>query len=119
MWRPRPARRRPPPRRPGRRWRPPSAAGFGTWQLSLPTKGSDGGDGPLVVGAAVRGPQDHGRAGRRAARAVERGAGGLVDDLVAPVAERREPPLLVVAPGPRGLHGVDAVAGAAGAVGDH
>src|SRR3954471_3666966 len=59
--------------------------------------GSDGCDGPLVVGAVVRSPQDRRVADRAVARAVQGGAGAAVDDLVKTVAHAVEPPLLVVA----------------------
>src|SRR4051794_41148883 len=80
---------------------------------------SDGGDRPLVVGAAVRSPHDGGGADRRVTGAVQGCAGAPVDDLVAAVADAVEPPLLVVATVPRRLHGVRAVGGVAPAVRDH
>src|SRR6185312_10913709 len=58
---------------------------------------SDPGDGPLVVGAAVRRPQDRRRAGRGAACPVQSRTAAAVDDLVPAVADAGQAPLLVVA----------------------
>src|SRR5918999_4311292 len=80
---------------------------------------SNCGDGPLIVGARVRRPQNGGRSGRGAARPVQSRSGAAVDDLVAAITKTVEPPLLVVAAVPRRLPRRHAVGGVAPAVGDH